>query len=236
MLKRYLSVLVVSMALGAQADNILWDFKGAAGGYNSDASVSDFVAMGIKEDLSGSTVSAVAGYQNTSGYEVFYDGRITLTFLSTANPYSGSFSYDQDNSLMADYLYKWRGASPNPEEIQLSGLSNVLTANTLYSLYLFGAGDSANQSATFIFDGATKVTSENNPQSGLSSDVMVQYSFATGDAAVADTLNFTWDLTGDNRYTTFNGFAIVAVPEPSTFGLLCVSAVGLVLARRRSKR
>ncbi|MEI6891217.1 MAG: hypothetical protein V5783_03510 [Pontiella sp.] len=243
MWKRCLSVLIFAIVAGAQPANILWDFKGAAGGHNADATLADFVAMGITEDLSESTVSAVAGGINHLGYEVISDGLITLTFLSPRNPYSGSFSYDQDNHLMADYLYKWRGASPHAEEIQLSGLSAVLTTNTTYSFYLFGAGDRANQSATFTFEGTPKVTSEAHPASGLSSEVMVQFSFTTGETEVADTLNFIWDFTADNSYTIFNGFAIVVASEPS-YGLLygilgailCISAVGLVLAPRRSKR
>lgn len=236
-LKGCVCVVVGCVSLCAYGENVLWDFQDAEGCFTKAAVLADFVALGVTEDLSGSTVSVVDDYDNAVNFDVITDGLITLTFLSPANPVSGSFSYNQSNGLMTDYLYKWRGASPNAEEMQLSGLSNVLTPNTPYSLYLFGGGDSANQSATFSFNGETKVTSEANPQAGLSSDVMAKFSFTTDEVTAADTLNFTWDLTGSsNRYTAFNGFAIVAVPESSTAGFFCVSAIAFLVYRRCAKK
>jgi hypothetical protein len=241
LLKGCVCVVVGCVSLCAHGDNILWDFQDAEGRFTKAAVLADYVTLGVTEDLSGSTVSIVDDYDNAINFDVITDGLITLTFLSSVNPVSGSFSYNQSNGLMTDYLYKWRGASPNAEEIQLSGLSHVLTPNTTYSFYLFGGGDKPNQSATFTFNGETKVTSEEDPQLGLSSNVMVKFSFRTGESSVADTLNFTWDLTGSNKNTTFNGFAIVAVPESSPvklYGFLAIvlSAVAFLVYRRSAKR
>ncbi len=101
--------------------------------------------------------------------------------------------------------------------MRIGGLANHLTANTAYSFYLWGTGDLQGQNSTFEFNGETQVVSDADPTASDASDFMVKYNFSTG-SVVADTLDFKWSMTADNRkrtsYAGFNGFAIVPAPEP----------------------
>jgi len=81
--------------------------------------------------------------------------------------------------------------------------------------------------------------------SDFNSGTTVNYeAFINGGLPVA-TGNFTWSGTNENyinlysNYTDDNArldnFEVIAVPEPSSLAMLCMSSVGLYLLRRRSR-
>lgn len=216
--------VVVLCFLTAQASVILWDINEVSGTAN-DGSVSNFIALGVTEDLAGATVSQVTASTNST----MTDGTISLTYLSGAA--QSATSYVNLNSVLADYLYLQDGSNGGPVSMQISGLSGVLLANTTYSFYLIGAGDNTNQGAQFTFGGDTKTTTS----AATAPEAAVAFSFVTG-ATVSDTLDFTWERDGSNTYSGLNGFAIAAVPEPASMGLFGLAGFGIYLARRNALR
>lgn len=223
-----LKLMITGIALigffTAQADTILWDINFDANPANQ-ATNSDFTALGVSEDLTGATVSQVIASTNST----MSDGTVSLSYL-TGIAYN-AFGDTSPNAVLSDYLYLQDGAEGGPVTMQISGLSGVLAANTTYSLYLFGAGNNTDQGASFTFDSITKDTTS----AATAPEATAKFNFTT-DAVVSDTLNFDWARTGSNTYSGFNGFAIVAVPEPATIGLIGVFGAILMIHRRHTLR
>ncbi|QHI69729.1 PEP-CTERM sorting domain-containing protein [Tichowtungia aerotolerans] len=227
-LKWIIASIVLTGALCARADVILWDLN-----YDENAiymaTVDDFVALGVAGNLSGAAVSQVVASSTNS----MSDGTITLSYSAgLAQSVSGpdGIVTNVDNGVLCDYLYLAAGGNEGPVTMQIAGLSSSLLSDTQYYLYLIGAGDNTNQGTSFTFDSATLDTVSGT---GTPSDAVATFTFTTG-STVNDTLEFTWDRIGSNDYSGFNGFAIVAVPEPATIGLVGISGVLLFWGHRRS--
>lgn len=223
-LKRTILSIVLTGFFVATADSVLWDINYDVNPTNQ-AAVSDFTALGVSEDLTGASVSQVIASTNST----MTDGTVSLSYL-TGIAYS-AFGGTDDNAVLADYLYLQDGAEAGPVTLQISGLSGLLDGNTTYALYLIGAGNNTDQGASFTFDSITKSTTS----AATDPDAAVRFTFTTA-ATAADTLDFTWERIGSNTYSGFNGFAIAAVPEPATIGLIGVSGLFLIINRRARLR
>jgi hypothetical protein len=121
--------------------------------------------------------------------------------------------------------------------ITIGGLTSELTANTDYALYLWGIGDGVGQEATFAFGGDTiTVSATADPDSATADNFLAKFTFNTG-AIVSDTQEIGWYAGSDESGTDFagfNGFAIVAIPEPATLGLISATGGALLFLRRIS--
>lgn len=222
-LKKWIIVgMLFAGLVSSQAEVILWDLN-LVSGTGNDGTVADFIELGVTEDLSGAAVTQVlASASNTmtaGSISLSYDGAVAQDVNS----------YTEDNGVLADYIYLANGLNGGPVNMQISGLSSVLSANTTYSFYFIGAGDNTNQGAQVTFDGDT-LTTDSNPSNPITERV-AKFSFTTA-STVSDTLDFTWERIGDNDYSGFNGFAIAAVPEPTTIGLIGAFGFVLIISRR----
>jgi hypothetical protein len=215
-LKSILAGVIFAGGLVTQAEAILWDLNYDVNPANQ-ATVADFAALGITEDLTGATVSQVIA----SSFLPMTDGTITLSYLS-GSAFGTSDLGPSLNLAVKDYIYK---TDEGPIQMLISGLS--LAADTTYNLYLIGAGDSPSQGAAFTFNGTTQ-----NTISGTTDPAtMTQFTFTT-DSSPSDTLLFAWDNVDSNGISALNGFAIAAVPEPATIGLFGLVGFMLFLHHR----
>ena len=211
-----LTGIAVFMAVAAQAaTTFLGDINGGSG---PTATVADFTAMGVLEDLTGATVVGM----NTS----VSGGGVSI---ASSNNYSGNYQQATGNNLERDYVHIRNDQDPWQSVITtltISGLTDTLDASTTYAFYLFGKGG-ANEFSTFDFGGDIKTTTELDPS--------VRYEFTTA-ATVADTLILDWTQGGTSKFAPMNGIAFVAIPEPSSaaaiFGL--VGAFAMIQRRKRS--
>lgn len=223
--KLIITGIALTGALVSQADTILWDINYDVNPANQ-ATNSDFTALGITEDLTGATVSQVIASTNST----MSDGTISLSYISGLA--FNAFGDTGSNPVLGDYLYLQDGEEAGPVTMQISGLNGVLVENTTYALYLIGAGNGTDpdQGALFTFDSISKSTTS----AGTDPEATARFTFT---ATAADTLDFTWERLGvSNTYSGFNGFAIVAVPEPATIGLVGISGGFLMLYRRLVRR
>ena len=207
-----LTGIAVFMAVAAQAaTTFLGDINGGSG---PTATVADFTAMGVLEDLTGATVVGM----NTS----VSGGGVSI---ASSNGYSGNYQQATGNNLERDYVHI-RKPGIASSTLTISGLTATLDASTTYAFYLFGVGG-ANEFSTFDFGGDIKTTTALDPS--------VRYEFTTG-ATVADTLILDWTQGGTSKFAPMNGIAFVAIPEPSSaaaiFGL--VGAFAMIQRRKRS--
>ncbi len=124
-----------------------------------------------------------------------------------------------------------------------TGNSFTLQADQEYRLYLFGVGYRNGQNSTFTFNSVSKTT--NSGQVLVESDNtenlhFVTFDFTTPSDLTGWTLNFTmqrtaWLDSGTGNSGAFNGLAIAAIPEPSTFALLGIALVAAIGLRRGRK-
>lgn len=165
------------------------------------------------------------------------------------NDKTGGFTYGNspwtghpDVALMGDaWLFNGLGAT-GVKTLTLSGLSTALQADTTYRFYFVGSYG-ANEYTNFgslTYDGTNYGDRTGPGVAGSGAAITnagstsVFFDVTTG-ASVADTLTFT---IGKGAGATgsaagIQGFAIVAVPEPSA--ALFASAGGLLLCLRRRK-
>ncbi len=206
----------------SDGSGILWDIGSLDNG-NINATAEDFTAAGVTEDITGVAVANVIGTSDSGSTSTDEETGISLTLTDNASrsPFASRFdtSAYAGTAITKEYIVLTGRPSRlgGPILMRIGGLANHLTANTAYSFYLWGTGDLQGQNSTFEFNGETQVVSDADPTASDASDFMVKYTFSTG-SIVADTLDFKWSMTADNRkrpsYAGFNGFAIVPAPEP----------------------
>lgn len=206
---------------------ILWDIT-VDSDYSTNADVADFTAAGVSEDLTGASVSTVLGAVSGT---MTADNGVTLSF---ADGESAKGTYANENemtgagaALICDYI---NTKNNGPLTMTIGGLSSQLEADTTYSFYLWGIGDSEDQNSTFTFGGTEITVGSADPDNADASDYMAEFTFTT-ESTVSDTLEFIWD--DSNERSALNGFAIVAVPEPATFGLFAAVGGAVLFIRRR---
>lgn len=240
MKKKLLTCMAAAAAVQlAGAAPILWDLS-SSDPANIDSVAADFTAAGVAEDITGASVLNVEG-TTASGSTMTATNGVTLTL--TDNKAQGlavnsATMTGAGSSILKEYIYLRSGSnkSPGPIVMQIGGLGSQLDADTDYALYLWGIGDNAEegalQNASFTFNGETQVVSSVDPDDQDASNYMAKFTFNTG-STVSETLDFTWARDGDNLYAGFNGFAIVAVPEPATLGMVAAFGGAVLFIRRR---
>jgi hypothetical protein len=227
MKKSMIMVAAFAAVSAVSAAPILWDITDASANH---AVVADFTAGGVSEDLTGATVQNVIGKNNSTMTDT---NGVTLSYISGSSVNTSVNGADMTGvaggMITKDYLYIRDNSEP--VQMQIGGLSSSLTANTDYSFYIWGVGDNVGQSASFAFGGVTNAIQSLDPDVNSADNFVAAFSFTTGNT-VDDTLDFDWDRT-DTRWAGLNGFAIVAVPEPATFGLIGIVGGAMLFIRRR---
>lgn len=203
-----------------------------------NASVADFTAAGVTEDLSGATLSNVRG-KAIGGESMFGSNGVSLTLEHDAvGPYANASTMTGAGSnLLQNYIALRDNGISNTATI--GGLSSELISNTDYILYLWGIGDKTKQNSTFTYGSGAPITvGVTDPTNESASTYMAKFTFKTG-RVVADSLRFEWDRSRQSPYGGFNAFAIVkadrtSIPEPGIYALIAgVLALGSVMIRRR---
>jgi hypothetical protein len=241
-----LTLTFASLAHMASAQLLIDRFgNGTAGDPTSSA---DWANAGVTEDLSAAAGGTIAASVfNLTGLTATVTGSDGLFGSSGANTFA-------DSAMLNGYQFDF--ASQGAINVSLGGFETGGVANTLttsltapyvdlrgnsftlqaeqdYKLYLFGAGNADNQNTAFTFNGVTKTTSALIVGSDTDAGHFVTYEFTTDADLTGFTLDFT--MTGDaSNVFAFNGLALVAVPEPSSYALLSgLLVLGLVATKRR---
>ncbi|MGJ8653881.1 MAG: hypothetical protein ACSHX8_11450 [Opitutaceae bacterium] len=225
-----LAITVITATSAVSAENILWDFGGRT---NTESDISDFVAAGVTEDLTGSTVTNIKGATEMS------DGTVSVSFSETISCAHYPKVYDAEgSSLMNDYAYLIGpdDYSPVNASFSISGLSSVLEPNKEYGFYIWGKGDKVHQYSTLTFEGDTQTVNATLDARYHSADnFYVKFKFST-DEVIVDRLSIDWKKAQtDDQYAAINGLAIVYIPEANISTLL-VGALSLSLAMVRRRR
>ncbi len=187
------------------------------------ADSSPWTDAGVVEDLSGAAGGTLNG-------GIFNITNLTAAVTGAAFSFNGSnYSNDVLNGYMVlsgTATYSFGGfESGGVANTMISSLgamdgnSFTLEADTDYLLYLFGSGDGDNQNTAFTFDGETKSTSVAISGTAADAGHFVTFDFTTG----SDLTGFTLDFTagpGAGSNGIFNGLALVAVPEPSSYAVI----------------
>lgn len=222
----------------------LFDFGSSRG----TATAQNFINTGMSLLATTDTVTLVDNTKLggvTNNTPVTLGSGISLSIDSTANAFTygnSPWTGNTNVNLMGDaWLFNGLGAT-GFKTLTLSGLSSALQANTTYRIYFVGSYSGAEFSkfGALTYDGINygDRTGPGVVGSGAgitnASSTSVFFDITTG-SSVADALTFT---IGKGAGATggaagVQGFAIVAVPEPSA--LLFASASGLLLCFRRRK-
>jgi hypothetical protein len=211
-------------------------------------STADWSNAGVPGDLS----DAAGGTLHTNG-DVYSISGLTLT-TSVVSDSGWAANTFPDNQMLNDlWNIKEGTATVSLGGFQTAGTANTLTtdglsgagfaglggntftleANQDYTLYLFGVGNDTDQNTTFTFDGIGKSTVAT--AAGLNENGhFVTYDFTTA----ADLTGFTLDFSFANNTTvwgSFNGLALVTVPETSSYALIggCLALTSVMVRRRR---
>lgn len=208
----------------AGAASVLWDIVATNNPCSSPASLADFKAAGVSEDLSRASVSHVHG--KLKGKMVSKDG-VTLSYgsreqskvlFANENSMAGAGSAVIRDYLMIRDVSDFAG----PIHFRISGLRAKLNPHTEYSFYLWGTGDESCQNSSFTFAGETVTVSDADPCVADGSQYMAKFTFSTG-ADVSDTLDFVWSRSSSSERSGFNAFAIVEGERTAPLGLLLSS-------------
>lgn len=231
---------------------ILADIGTFSGG---DPGIADFVAAGVTEVTGFTLATSGNGWTGDIQRASFLGNTnprtslntqfsLTLTYYDIAgtvvtNP-SGVFNGAEfSDGLIRDYMALF---SPTTgRQVSVTGLASYLAPSTEYFAYIFGAGDANNQNSTFTLQSTvgtiavgSGTTSATIDGSGVGDNHFVKLRFTTPSDMTGYDFRFNWTQGTAGNTTALNGFAIVAVPEPSTALLGGLSALLLLARRRRS--
>ena len=246
-------VLLLAMGLGstrvASALLINVDFNatnsGATGGYPGDigpgvvGGSSYFNSLGL-----GPRLTSLGPY--TSPQLVASDGTTTTTVtvsLSNHGDYdtkldSNEGEFVAGRPLFNDYAYDVQTNTTNfpagnsPVPFSIAGLVN----GGIYDLYVFSQNGGYNSSTTVFTIGAMSKTVTNDTSDAQGPTGFVQtrnYEVFPGLIATGGTISGSFVTGKAGNAGAFNGFQIMQVPEPASFGLFAVGLVGMALLVRR---
>jgi hypothetical protein len=142
------------------------------------------------------------------------------------NPLNGGDAGIAGNAkdLMRDFLI-----AGDPNDLNITGLLD----GGLYTLYLYGAGDNANQRTTFTVGGVSQSTTGVTGPHDLTEGV--DFVVFENVLASGGFIGINYTLAGGASEGHFNGFQLMEiVPEPSS--ALLVGLGGLLAACRRRRR
>jgi hypothetical protein len=149
---------------------------------------------------------------------------IEITGLPIKNWSNDNDWIAEPKNLMCDYIF----TEYSTGTIEIFGLS----ANFEHTLYLYGAGDYANQGSTFTFGTGSSSTLPGPYQSTTAITLGEDYAIMD---VVSDTngkITGTWTSNGHTPYGPFNGMQIV-IPEPGSFCLFGLCGLQLLITRRK---
>jgi hypothetical protein len=164
---------------------------------------------------------------------------VTVTFVSNSggqaaqngesNPANTKNYPNALSNLFVDYAFVTSGTHSFT-------FSNLNPSNT-YSLYLFGAVRTGgiDYSGSWTIGGTTKTTAAVSSGNNPALTEGVQYVSFTGlTADINNQIVGTFNVTGG--VGVWNGFQLVAIPEPSSFAALAgLGALGFAASRRRRR-
>jgi len=228
-----------------QATVINLDVNGYAGtsGDGSVVNVRNFSGQGVLGSGSwtatndtGSGTRSFSSLPQANGTATSVQVQLTniTNGFAQQNPPAG---YGQD--LMRDYLYLDHGSAPRTSILTISGLntmSGYVSGVTRFDIAIYSSARISNDASAWTLDGTTKtsgVSDVTSPTEFLEGNDYVLFS---GIADNSGTITGTWTQAGSDRFSSFNGIQIVAVPEPSTVALLGISAMLPLLGVRRNLR
>jgi hypothetical protein len=235
------TALLAHAAAPAAAQTINVDFNGAE-------TSGTYTGVGAAPDA-GTVWNgfAATGGPLTSGPLLDSAGNATGVTASI-NTYA---TYDADEraaafapALLNDFVFQTVNVDPNspPGNFSINGLNPALT----YDLYLYGQnGGYANTTNVFTVQGGAPQMTTNNDATGIGGGGFGPSAFVAGEnyvvfAGVAPTaggvISGTFNVAEAANNAAFNGFQIVAVPEPaSAAGLLALGGVLVGIRRRRAE-
>jgi MYXO-CTERM domain-containing protein len=133
--------------------------------------------------------------------------------------------------LMQDYLYDNPAAVGNPGP---SFTVHGLTPNTWYELVVYGAGNDAGQGTSAIKGNGTDIGLTNASSRQISLGPGIAYAEGMVHSNGVGDLNVATYSNGS--YSAVNGFQLSTAPEPSSFILGGLAAIGLFAAVRRRRQ
>jgi hypothetical protein len=251
-----LSVLLLASALAPLTNaQVLIDAWHVNAGNPSGVSQWTDAGVGSTINLSNSVAGTVSLDKITSAGLGPY-GISNLSFSISSSPSAvATFKGNNYGSAMMDSYFFTNNSTAT---VTLSNWANTLTGVTAdggtvvpgtlgntftlqpsspYRLWLFGSGDSNGQNTTFTFNGVAKTTSDQITGTSVGVGHYVTYDFVTG-ANLAN-FNLSFNFTGSSSsYGAWNGLALVAIPEASTFSLVAggLALAGVLVRRRRTSK
>jgi hypothetical protein len=100
-----------------------------------------------------------------------------------------------------------------------------------YELSFYTASTSVNPNALDVFLGGTQLGTV--AAVGGATWGQQTYNFTASSSSML--LDFRWDLNAYANYASIDNVVVVAVPEPSTYALMGLGALALVVAYRRNR-
>jgi hypothetical protein len=226
----------VATAAIIQSDVLNVDFNvtnGSAGTYNSTAVVSgagtkwNGVAIGnllvtIPSFSSGTLVNSV----NDSGGIASHSPTVSLTNF---RPYDSGTPAPLAPALMTDIAAGVSAdtpSNPSPMGFTITGLNNGT-----YDLYLYSNnGSFSNSGSAFTVNGVTKTATNSGQTTFVQGGNYVVYS---GIVVSGGSLTGSVATTIAGNASSFNGFQLVILPEPTSAAVLFVAGGFLTVKRRR---
>lgn len=239
------ATIMIAMSHVSEGAALLIDMYNSA----NPSSSADWSNAGVTLDLTG---AAGGTFVLDSRYNI---DNLTMTF-SGATTTLGRFTGSQypSNNMLKDYAFVNNTVDPTLANVSIggfvngSGVANTLTtnsgyaglngntftlqANSAYKLYLFGTGNTG-ENTTFTYNTVAKTTNASIPGLGEGDNHFVTFDVTTPADLTGYTLNFSFG-SPSATYAAFNGLALVAVPEPTAPALLLGGLVLLATRRRRS--
>lgn len=214
---------------------------------SAPSGVGDWTEAGVTETITSAAIGSVSNASSVSNISNLTGG---------VGPTNGQFSSPTypGNDMLNSYIYKDGGSfnvtlggfddgtgtantlttNTDAYGTGFNGNSFTLQASTDYKLYLFGSGNADGQGTTFTFDGVSKDTRDDT--AGSPADYGVTFTLTTPADLTDYELTFNVaDIAGSSSsFYTWNGAALVQVPETSSFGLILGGfGLGLIGLRRR---